>query len=845
MSKYIDTCEAAIVKALDGAISIEEFHDEMLMISDAIESARIKGEDPKAAATRVSNDLIRSAERNAMIQTRNAYKNKLIEKEAFDQIDAAMKTLKGKDRLFNAIRSIISGLNTPFEGSHRSAYSMTQALKNEYMGGLLDRLDKDGVLTTWQKGMNGDMETQVAAAIRHLNTKDAVGETPRLLTMTNAQYTEAVKIAKVLVDMQEKTRLRLNRAGADVPKLSGFIGHQVHDDGKMLRAGYEGWKAKIEPLLDWGRMSIPATRREDFLKSAYGSMTTGVRKELGAPDPLAEGFKGPANLARSLSHSRQFHFKDADAWLKYSRDFGAGDLRQSVIQDLIMSAKNVGVLERMSTNPEAMLDGLITKTAQLYRDTDPDAVRELNRDWSKRQLHSDLAVTTGAINIGSHTNVARTGEWLRAIKTVATLGGSFISALTDVVFNAVNRMHQGQSVMGAWNDAFLAPFMRMGSKERMEVSRLLGAGLEMQTGAMLSRFTPEDFTNGETSGLMTKFFKLNLLGPWTDAVKSGATMILSADFAASASRAFNDLPFEQARMLSNYGIDEKQWDVIRQAARKADDGNDYILPGDIEDVTGSVFTGMSKFQQDRLKELAKENLFVMYSSEADFAAPTPGAREQSMLKQGTTPDSAVGQALRMFTQFKAFPITALTKVGGRAVHGGGSNMQMINLVVGSMVAGIAVAQLKEMMKGREPLPMDKDLFLRGALQGGALGIYGDLLLNRHSEYGGNVFSSLAGPVPNDIAQILELAQNVALDGDFSSAGRDAVQLLKGNTPGANLFYTKMVTDYLIFYQLQELVNPGYTQRLERNLRNRTGQEYMDLPLFGTPGSTVSHGGGFQ
>lgn len=845
MNKYVQTCEAAITNALDGVISIEEFHDEMMLISDAIESARIKGEDPKAAATRVSNDLIRSAERNALIQTRNAYKNKLIEQEAFNQIDAAMKKLKGKDRLFQAIRSIISGLNTPFEGSHRSAYAMTQALKNEYMGALLERLERDGVLVAWNKGMKGDFEVQVAAAIRHLNTKDAVGETPRIASMTNAQYTEAVKIGKILVDLQEQTRRRLNDAGADVPKLSGFIGHQVHDDGKMLRAGFETWKEKIVPLLDWDKMRVPATRRDDFLQSAYSAMTTGVRKELGSPDPLAEGFKGPQNLARSLSHSRQFHFKDADAWLKYGREFGAGDLRQSITQDLIMSAKNVGVLERMTTNPEAMLDGMITKAAQLYRETDPDAVRELNRAWSKQQLHSDLAVTTGAINMGSHTTIARTGEWLRAIKTIATLGGSFISALTDVVFNAVNRMHQGQSVMGAWNDAFMAPFMRMGSEERMRISRLLGAGLEMQTGSMLSRFTPEDFSNGETSGLMTKFFKLNLLGPWTDAVKSGATMMISMDLADSAGRAFDNLPMEHRRLLDNYGIDEKQWNVIRQAARKADDGNTYILPGDIEDVSGAVFNGLSEPQQRRLKQQAKENLFVLYSSEADFAAPTPGAREQSMLKQGTTPDSALGQALRMFTQFKAFPITALTKVGGRATYGEGSNMQMINLIVGSTLAGIAVVQLKELAKGREPLEMNKDLFIRGMLQGGAMGIYGDLLLHRHSEYGGNVFSSLAGPVPNDVAQILEIAQNVALDGDLSSAGRDAVRLLKGNTPGANLFYTKLVTDYLIFYQLQELVNPGYTQRLERNLRNRTGQQYMDLPIFGTPGETIQRGGGFQ
>lgn len=843
MKDYMATCEASIAEALAGTISIEELHDEMLNISDAIEMARAKGEDPFATASRVSNDLIRSAERNALIQKRNAYKNKLIENEVVEQVAAGMGVLKGKSALYNSVRSVIVGINTPIEGAQRSAYAKSQSMKGEVLGAFFERVDREGLAATWKHGMKGDFEIQVGAAVRHLNTKDAKGESPRLENMTDAQYTDAVKIAKIIVDTQESLRLRLNRAGADVPRLSGHMGHQIHDDGKMLRAGFDKWKAKIEPLLDWERIKVPGSRREDFLQSTYRAITTGIRKELGGKDPLAEGFKGPMNLARSLSHSRLLHFKDAEAWLLYSRDFGSGDLKQSFTQDTIMATKNIAVLERMTTNPEAFLDNLSTKLQQLYADDNPEAAKYLKQHT--KSLHNDLDVVTGAINMGSNTTVARVGEWLRAIKTMAALGGSFISALTDVTFMAVNRMYHGRSLVGAWSDAFTAPFMRMGSEERKRIAHLLGVGLEMRTGSMLSRFTADDITQGETSGVLSTFFKLNLLGPWTDAMKAGATMILSRDLAMTATKAFDQLSPEHSRLLGVYGIDAKQWDVIRQAAREAGDGNDYILPGDIDEVSGSVFTGMSEFQQKRLKQQAKDNLFLLYTNEADFAAPTPGAREQSMMKQGTTPDTAVGQALRMLGQFKAFPLTALTKVGGRATYGGGSNMQMVNLIAGSAITGMAVLQLKEMMKGREPLPADKDLLVKGMLQGGALGIYGDLLLNRHSEYGGNVFSSLAGPIGNDINNIIEIGQSAIFDGDFEAAGRDAVRLLKGNTPGANLFYTKMVTDYLIFYQLQELVNPGYTQRLERNLKNRTGQEYMDLPIFGTPAQTVQRGGGFQ
>ena len=50
-------------------------------------------------------------------------------------------------------------------------------------------------------------------------------------------------------------------------------------------------------------------------------------------------------------------------------------------------------------------------------------------------------------------------------------------------------------------------------------------------------------------------------------------------------------------------------------------------------------------------------------------------------------------------------------------------------------------------------------------------------------------------------------------------------LLKGNIPFANLFYTKEAMNYLVWYQLQETINPGYLRRMERRAKNQNDQTF--------------------
>jgi hypothetical protein len=57
---------------------------------------------------------------------------------------------------------------------------------------------------------------------------------------------------------------------------------------------------------------------------------------------------------------------------------------------------------------------------------------------------------------------------------------------------------------------------------------------------------------------------------------------------------------------------------------------------------------------------------------------------------------------------------------------------------------------------------------------------------------------------------------------------------------ANLFYTQQALDYMIWYQLQETINPGYLQRMEQRIRRDNNQDFI-VP----PSSVVATGGGFR
>ena len=114
------------------------------------------------------------------------------------------------------------------------------------------------------------------------------------------------------------------------------------------------------------------------------------------------------------------------------------------------------------------------------------------------------------------------------------------------------------------------------------------------------------------------------------------------------------------------------------------------------------------------------------------------------------------------------------------------------------------------------------------LQGGALGLYGDFLIGEENRYGSSALVSLLGPTASNLEGAFKAWGKKFNEDRRDEIPADIINLVKSNTPFANLFYTKHVTDYLIWWRLQELANPGYLDRAQER-KEAQGKEFWLKP----------------
>lgn len=751
----------------------------------------------------------------AKLERRNRYINFLREKDIDQVVQAAVEAT---DNPMEGMRAAMVGSNAVFQGAGDSAGGRVTALNNEYAGALLAGLRKENLLVQFEK-MTGEYEQQTAKALANFNTKSPKSRADLGVTE------DAYKTAKIMFEVQRESLRRLNRAGGFVGTLMGYVVRQSHNRRLMLKAGEEKWKAGIRDRLDYDKMGIEPDDIDRFLTSVWDSLTTGIRLEQGKqPSDIARAFKGPRNLAKQASASRLLEFKDSDQWYEYDKEFGVGSLREAFMQDISRTARSTALMQKLGTNPEAMVDKIVDKIRRQYRGKVPDKYFGLDL---RSDFKSELAELTGAVyqsegGIGSEM-FASMGRGVRAIQTMAKLGGAVISSVSDLAALAVNRQYQGRSMLDSWGDAFGAAFEGRQGSELREMADLMGVGLDGQLGDFMSRFNANNDIPGSMAKMMQTFFKLNLLSQWTESNKRGVTYMIARDLANNKGKTFAELDDDLQRILLRYNIDPERWEAAKSAMRPGPDGREYLLTEFIDDI-----------------EL-KQAVHLLYITEADIAVPTPGARERAMLTQGYRPGTVAGEAIRYVTQFKSFSVTVLSRVFGRQLaakeYGG-----LANLIVGTTLLGYFAMQAKEVLKGREPRPPTMDTFVAAMLQGGGLGIYGDFLFGQANRYGSGTLETLMGPAIGtftDAIDLLQRSRDVVTGGEVDLSG-DVTRLIKSNLPFANLFYAKFGLDYAVWYQLQEMQNPGYLRRMERRVKRENNQEYI-VP----PSSIVATGGGFR
>ncbi|WP_439813974.1 hypothetical protein [Zavarzinia sp. CC-PAN008] len=837
-----DECQAQMRAAAGGHLTDAE----MVAMVDALERRRrrLRDEalisDPEALAQAAAS-LMGEQRMEALLQRRTA----LVNERARLRRDDFYAQHKGREGW--ALRTLIAGSEESGPGVARSVDAEMQGIRFRLIGPMLSQLRRDGVLgllmpDIWGRARHPELEDDVANELWRL-TDDTGGR-----DTGNAQ---AKQIAQAIHTAQEAARVLQNRAGAWINKLPGYVVRQSHDLLKVRDAGFAAWRAAIEPRLtddtfatDEGPMT--AADRTRFLEAVWRGLSTGQHlKSAGAEDPVLKAY-GSGSLARKASQHRVLHFRSADDWLGYHRQFGRGGVLDAAIGGLERAAQNTALMRTFGTSPRAAFDADVER---LKARADVVEAARVGGDFAVALFQQ----VDGTTRIPDSIGLAKVGQVTRAWISITKLGGVVLSALPDIAVRAASLRHAGINPLSAAAGGLTDLAARLpDDSARREVADLIGAGIDGTVGAIAQAFRAEDGLPGVMSRSLDLFFRLNLMNWWTTAQKTGVGLMLSHHLGARLGTGWQHLDDFTREGLSRYGISAEAWTLISgqaRALRRAEDGRLYLTPEIVRGISDADMLAYvrprSKNPQARAlavtrgRDELETSLATYFADQVRSAVTDPTARTRARLQGLSRPGTMWGEAVRFITQLKAYPTTYIQRHVARELYRGGTGGKirpdvggLATLIVGTTLLGYVSQSAKEMSRGRTPRdPANWTTWTAAFIQGGGAGIYGDFLFGQYSRFGGSLAGTLAGPwlgTADSLAGLLSAAR------DGQDLGANAIRFGVNAVPLVNLFYTRAALDYLILYRLQEASSPGYLRRLERRIAKENNQTFLFPPSRAIP-----------
>lgn len=815
--------------------------DEMVQILETLRNERdaIRAADESVsleeAALQAAEKLSRDMEQAAYIERRNAAINLRRRSEALAYIRN-----NWADRYDLGLESFLVGTNVSRVGSRASVAAEQKQLSQSYIAGFLNDMETSGNLGVLASGA---MDREIANALWRLDQAGAdFADLP----------SQAVDIAKAMRKWQEAARVDANKAGAAIGKLDNYIVRQSHDPYHLEIKGQQAWKDFILPRLD--PKTFQGVKDVDkFLDEAYTGMSSGVHLK----STPSGGFTGPRNIAKKMSQERVLHFKDADSWLEYNKEFGTGSLREAFMGGLDRMGESTALMRKLGTNPEYNWNFILDELQKDLRGNS-EALKQFNTD-RKGKFAGQFDEVSGATRMPVNAFWARVWSNTRAWQSMAKLGGAVLSAVSDLPIAASELNYQGRSFLGSLGDVMGGLLEGKKTQEKRQILSSLGVFFDSMRGDVVSRFSTDDSLGGRMTRAQRLFFKANGLQWWTDAVRSAAALSMSHQLALNKGKSWGKLG-DLRRVLEMYGLDEGKWDLIRDTSSKLADGREYFTLEALDEISPESLKSylVSNGRKDsdaavrELRDELKSHIRSYVTDRAAYAVIEPDARTRAMMLRGSKPGTVPGELLRFIGQFKAFPVAILQKSFGRELYGRGytpsaygANLQplrelaqalksgngeklgMLQLLLWTTAFGYLAMTAKDMAKGRNPRdPTSPETWTASMLQGGALGIYGDYLFGEVNRFGGSPIQTAAGPVLGMAEGGVQLFHKIK-NGDDAAA--TAFRFALNNTPYLNLFYTRPILDYGLFYQLQENMNPGYLRRMERRVEDQNKQTFMVKP----------------
>jgi len=847
-----DKCLIRVQKLLDkssiGFVERDEILNQLKIAQAELKLNRIDEINIDEVAQTVQDQIVLQRK----INKRNAIEDEIKGRELVEYVFEEFR-----DNPKEGLNAILVGSTDQKKGARASVAVQQHAAVNQLVNGVPKRLRDAGVERLFA---NADRNTQlrIARVMKDLADQPTKAEVDAGIKPTISEKNpEIVKLGTILHEYSEMVRQQLNDRGANIGKMWGYVVRQSHDPylvrdaakvlnkqdiptDPKLEAKYDqnynknfmAWKEFVMDKLDKDRTFADTNDIDEFMLFAYNSL---VRNDSLKSDgaEFTFGARSTKNVAKSAQMKRVLHFKDADSWFDYNEMFGVGNLNESFFSGLTTAGRNIGIMDTLGTKPaqnfEKIRKAVATRLAAEGRDAG---------QVNAQQYEKFMAVIDGSIYSVENFALAKYSAIARTVASTAKLGGAVISAASDLAQYGAEMKYQGKSFLGGMAEALGSLFKVKNSKDKKDIAEALGHMADSVIYDNSGRFQVGDNLSKGWTNVQRTFFKYNLLSWWTNTLKEGAMLSMANYFAKQKSIEFDNLNPSLKNLFNQYNIDKTRWNIIRSVAmEKAADGTEFISVKNLENITdpqAKLIAGLDN-ASDReiriIKDKFKSSVSGMLLDRTTYAVIEPDAKVKGIMTQGFMAGTTLGEAIRFIGQFKAFPMSILYKTLSREASfwRAGNKARSISgissILVTSTLLGYLSMTAKDALKGRTARdPLKPKTFLAAFLQGGGLGIYGDVLF-QETRTGGEIAASMLGPVPLTGFDVIQ-ALKYGVTGEGDKAARQAYRTISTNIPFLNLFYAKTAFDYLIGYQMMETMNPGVLKRMEKRMEKDYNQEFL-------------------
>ncbi|MEG2263814.1 MAG: hypothetical protein RSC68_05550 [Acinetobacter sp.] len=704
------------------------------------------------------------------------------------------------------------------------------------MSGIQSVDSKTRAISDIYQGQLVDTYTNIKGALGIYTDQNLVRNIVKELHGEATGDTIAVKASQGITKTFNDVLERFNRAGGDIKKRKDYALPQHHSPQKVAEAGFDNWFNDIKPLLksdnflDEDGYPLSSAEMKDVLSGIYTTIVTNGADKF-------EAGKAGANVSSKTTNKHQegrvLNFKDADAWLDYQSQYGGMQFVDIIGQHIYSMSRDIVLVETFGSSPKKNFE-ILTKHAKQI-DTKEKGIPVDKAEKSLIRAQDMFDEFMGA-NQAESKVLANAGLTYRSMNVASMLGGTVLSSATDQAMIAKTAHVHGLSYWKTFGE--LIKTLNPLNKQDRELAHSLGLATQEMLGS-INRWSDDGLTSVHgtaeklaqaSNGLATQVLRVSGLNALTAASKIAFSKMMMNKYAdLSRNKNWADLSAVDRELLQGAGLSELDWNVWKLATPVEDlSGNQLLAAKSIYDIPDDLLKGFGD-NPKQIKDAVATRLHTHILDEQGMAVIESGLGERTKFPFGCS-GTEMGEIWRCVAQFKSFPMAFLMRHGSRAMakNGWASRAWYAGSLLGmtSLLGGLVV-QLKELALGNDPATMfddDGDLkteakfFTRAFVAGGGMPIVGDILVAGMDPSGRDTTDFMTGPFGSDAKAILGLTfgnLNQWYEGKDTNAGNEAYRFVKNKIPAQNLWYTKAVTNRMIFDGIQDTIAPGYREKLLR------------------------------